>query len=156
MHMVGQYSLVVSTRSILSEDESERVRTFLRRRLQREHGGNVTALARELGIPQPRMSRTLNERHGVSLDTARALARIEGLNVQSVLRDPRELAAELAREAGVPEDAVRRVLTEPEDDPPRAALWYIDRMRAFAALVGGGGSGTFPVAGQGSHRSSAA
>lgn len=134
----------VPSRSILSEAESDRVRVFLRKRLAKEHGGNVASLAREMGVTQPRLSRTLNERHGVSLDTAKAVAEIEGIGLMSVLRDPRELAAELAREVGMAEGAVQRVLGEPEDDPPRPALHYVERMRLFEALEGMPAPGTPP------------
>lgn len=88
---------IVPTRAILTLAESERVRSLLRRRLAALHDGNVTALARELGLSQPQLSRTMNQAHGVSLATARALARIEGVDVESILSDPRTVAARICR-----------------------------------------------------------
>lgn len=125
---------IVPTRAILTLAESERVRSLLRRRLAALHDGNVTALARELGLSQPQLSRTMNQAHGVSLATARALARIEGVDVESILSDPRTVAARICRGGGVPESAIAHVLEEPEGEDPRPAFYWILRMRAFADL----------------------
>jgi hypothetical protein len=77
----------------------------------------------------------LNARAKPSLATAEALARIEGTDVTSVLLGPRELAARLAREGGVPEDAIAHVLAESIPEEEHHALWWIDRMRAAATLA---------------------
>lgn len=130
----------VPTRAILSEAQSARIVDALRRRVRVRHNGNVTELARELGLPQPRLSRTLNGAHGASLATATALARVEGVSVESILSSPRERAAELAREAGVSDRAIARVLAEPEREEPRPVLFYVDRMRAYAVLDDDGAS----------------
>jgi transcriptional regulator with XRE-family HTH domain len=124
---------VVPTRAILTAAESERVRFLLRRRLATHHDNNVTALARELGLSQPQLSRTLNQAHGVSLSTARALARVEGVDVESVLNDPRTVAARICR-GNVPESAIQRALEEPEGDEARPAFYWIERMKALAVL----------------------
>jgi len=112
-----------------------RVVAGLRRRLEREHGGNARALARELGMSQPPLWQLLNEKTRPSFATAEALARVERLAVQSVLTGPRELAAALAREIGVSEVAIQRVLDEPEESDLRPTLAYVDRMRAFALVL---------------------
>lgn len=118
----------------LSDAQADRVLTALRRRLAGEHANNQVALARELGIAQPSLWQLLNERTSPSLATAEALARILGVSVESVLNDPRERAALLAREGGVPESAIRRVLEEPPGDAPRPVLYWIDKMKAAAVF----------------------
>lgn len=105
---------------------------LLLRRLE-THSGNATALARELGQTQSTISRTLSRRHGVSMDMVRALADAEGISWESVLRDPRERAAEIAREsARVPEFAIGRVLAESSSDAPLSVLDWLERMQAWA------------------------
>ena len=52
---------------------------------------------------------------------------------------PREEAAALAREAGILETAIRRVLAEPEPLGYRPPLYYVDRMREVARLGDGSG-----------------
>jgi hypothetical protein len=48
---------------------------------------------------------------------------------------PRQRAATLAREDGAPEEAIAAMLTEPEEESPRSVLFYVDRIRAHAALA---------------------
>lgn len=131
----------VQRRSILSPTQSARVVAALRRRLHDLHKGIVTELAKEMGVGQPTLQRTLAGTHGASLTTAEALAHAMGVGVESILRSPRERAAELCREMRISEIAIRHVLAEPEEAEERAVLWYVDRMRAFAQLE----SGSIPV-----------
>ncbi len=120
----------------LSEAQIERVVHALKRRRDRVHAGNVLALAKELGISQPALWQILNRKTKPSYGTAEGLAKLEGVAVESILTGPKERAAALAREAGVPELAIRSVLDEPELDEPKPVLWWVDRMRAVALLGG--------------------
>lgn len=95
----------------------------------------MTSLARELGIKQPSLWTMLRERSRPSLRTAETLAHLEGVSVESVLAFPRDRAAEIAREGGIPESAIARVMAEPEGDEERVLGW-LDRMRAVAILGG--------------------
>lgn len=125
--------------SHLTGAQSDRVVRALRRRLHQEHQGNVSALAREIGISQPVLSRTLNERHGATMATTEAIARAEGVPVASILYGPRERAIEICREAGIPEVALERVEAEPEPDEFHTTMWWIERIKAVATLGSGSG-----------------
>lgn len=118
----------------LGEAQSRRVLTLLQQRLDLVHAGNQTSLARELKMSQPALWELLNDRTKPSLATADALARASGVVVESILYSPREHAAALAREIGVPARAIQQVLAESDDAVPRPVLHYTDRMRAVALL----------------------
>ena len=121
----------------LSDEQIARVLEALRRRLATRHAGNVLAFSRELKCSQPALWQIFNDRTRPSFGMAETLAQLEGVSVESIINDPRDRAAELAREGGVPEPAIRRVLEEPPGDAPRPVLWWIDRMRAAAAFFPG-------------------
>lgn len=92
----------------LSDEQAARVLGFLDRRLRSVHGGVQSKLARELGMAQPSLWQLLNGETRPSLATADAIAKVENLSLETVLAGPRERAAALAREIGVPERAMRR------------------------------------------------
>jgi len=100
--------LVSVGRRELTEEQGIRVLGRLRARLAREHGDNVLAFSREIGISQSSLWKIFNDRARPSLATAEALARLEGVSVETLLVGPRERAAMLAREVGVPEHASGR------------------------------------------------
>lgn len=118
----------------LSDAQAARVLSVLRRRLAEVHGGNQVKLATELGIAPSSLWLILNERTSASLATAEALAHRMGVDVESILGDPRDIAARICRTGGVPEPAIRRVLEEPPGDAPRPVLYWIDKMRAAAVF----------------------
>ena len=124
-----RYLQAVSKRG-LSDVQIERVLGRLNVRLARVHEGNASALAEEIGMSQPAMWQLLNRRTRPSFGTVETLARLEGVAVESILSSPRDSAARIAREGGVPAAAIARVLSEPEVDRP--ILWWIDRMRLVA------------------------
>ncbi len=132
--MIGAVRLHFVGRRELTAEQGARVAGRLRVRLERTHGGNVLAFSRELQISQSSLWKLFNDRASPSFATAEALARVEGIPVETLLTGPRERAAALAREVGVPEGAIRRVLEQPEDDPPRPVLDYVDLMRLYARL----------------------
>lgn len=114
-------------------EQVARVVAALERRRDRVHGGVAVALARELRISQPALWQILHGQTKPSYGTAEALAQLEGVAVESILSSPRDRAAALAREAGISEAAIRRVMDEPESEP-RPVLHWTDRMRAVALL----------------------
>lgn len=132
--MIGAARLHFVGRRELTAEQGERVAGRLRVRLERVHGGNVLAFSRELGISQSSLWKLFNARASPSFATAEALAKVEGVTVETLLTGPRERAAALAREVGVPEVAIRKVLEAPEDDPPRPVLDYVDMMRLYEKL----------------------
>lgn len=123
----------------LSEPQGDRALAALRRRLQEVHAGDVAALARELRALASVLAQVLFGRVLCPRGLALALARVEGVSLDVLLAGPREEAAELAREAGIAEGAIARVLAEPEPLGYRPPLYYVDRMRAVAALGDGSG-----------------
>ena len=124
-------TLIRMSRRGLSVAQIDRVLEVLARRCQRVHAGNQSELAKELRISQPAIWAIMNRRTPPSRETIEALAKLEGLSVESVLASPRARAADIAREGGIPEAAVSAVLAEP-DDESRSVLWWIDQMRAAA------------------------
>lgn len=123
----------------LTEPQGDRATAALRRRLQVRHGGDVVALARELRVLEPVLRRVLAGQVLCPSALALALAKLEGVPLEVLLAGPREEAAQLAREAGIPAGAIARVLAEPEPLGYRPPLYYVDRMRAVAALGDGSG-----------------
>lgn len=113
----------------LSDAQIERVLAVLSRRIERVHGGNTSALAKELKISQPALWQVMNRRTRPSYGTAETLAKLEGLAVESILNSPRERAAALAREGGLSAAAIARVMSEPEPAQERPVLWWIARMQ---------------------------
>ncbi len=131
----------------LTEAQAIRVMARLRQRLEREHQGNVLGLARDLKtVTQPALWKLLNDRAKPSLATVRALADAEGVTVEAIMSTARERAAAVAKEAKIPDDAIRRVLAEPEPEEQQSILWWIDRMRATALLSGSPVSTPSPAA----------
>lgn len=116
----------------LTPAQSAQVVAALRRRLD-HHRGNESALARELGIGQSNVHRTITGEHGASMATAQALASVTGVAVESILASPKERAVAIAREGRLPEGAIRRVEEEPETDV-RPTLYWIERILAYARL----------------------
>lgn len=139
-------TLCFVSKHALTDPQGDRVLAALRRRLETVHGGNVLALSRELGKSQSALWQLFNDRTRPSLAMAQALAGVMGCSVDTLLSGPRERAAELAREIGVPEQAIARVLAEPEPLGARPVLWFVDRMRAVATLGDGSGEIETPSA----------
>lgn len=131
-------------RRSLNPDENERVREGLRQLLRRFE--SQTALAQATGISQATIS-NINGGKPTSFATARAIAGALGITEQDLLAgrqghhsDRRAVAAELAREDGIIEDAIQSVLAEPlhAADAHRSALWWAIRMkRREIDLLGG-------------------
>jgi hypothetical protein len=121
----------------LTKSQGDRVLAALARRRDEAHGGNVLALSRELKKSQSALWQLFEGRTRPSYKMAVALAGAMGCSVESLLASPRERAAELAREIGVSEGAIQRVLREPDDGSPRATLHYVDLMRAFDGFAPG-------------------
>jgi len=69
-----------------------------------------------------------------SYGTAVSLAGLMECPVESILSTARERAAEIARDGGIAEAGIAAALAEP-DDETRSVLWWIDRMRAHAAIA---------------------
>ncbi len=127
------------TRAGLSEEQNERVRKLVRECLARP-GMNQPLLAEELGVSQGQISGLLSKRQGTTFPFVRALATFLKTSEWDILgmvppprpapQSPRELAAELAREAGVSEAAIASILAE-SVPPERAnwpALWWANQM----------------------------
>lgn len=133
-HMESAATLLPMRSRYLTQAQSAQVVIGLRRRLERAHGGNVSALAREIGVSQPSLSRILRGEYGASMAVAQALADAERLAVESILASPRERAVAIAREAALDEVAIERVQHE-QDDPERTTLYWIERILAFAKLA---------------------
>lgn len=127
-------TLVIVGKTELTEAQGARVLAALERRRDVEHKGNVNALARELGKSQAALWQIFAHRTRPSLAMAHALASALRVPLGVLLRGPREEAADLAREAGVSEIAIQRVLAEHEPVGYRPPLYYVDRMRAVEAL----------------------
>lgn len=123
----------VPSREVLTAEENARALARLRR-LWKESGKTQAEFAEALGVAQPALSRTLNEVHGVGLAMLRAMADFEGVSMDAILRTPRERAAELAREDGMPAAAIAAALAEP-DVEGRGVLSWLERMRAHATLA---------------------
>ena len=123
----------------LSEPQGDRALAALRRRLEVTHAGDVAALARELRALASVLAQVLSGRVLCPRGLALALARVAGVTMEQLLAGPREEAAELAREAGIAEGAIARVLAEPEPLGYRPPLYYVDRMREVARLGDGSG-----------------
>ena len=104
-------------------------------RAQRDaaHDEKNTRLAAVLGISQSAVSQILSGHTRPSYGTAAALAADIGCSVDFLLSTPRERAAEIARDGGIPAAGIAAALAEP-DDESRSVLWWLDRMRAHAAL----------------------
>jgi len=118
----------------LSDEQIRRVRAALRAHRDAKHAGSNTSIAAVLGISQPAVSQILSGHTRPSYGTAASLAADMGCPVDRILSTPRERAAEIARDGGIPPSAIEAALAEP-DDESRSVLWWIDRMRAHAALV---------------------
>lgn len=127
-----RYSPRVSKRG-LSDAQIERVRSAMRAHRDARCGGNATKLATALGISQSAVSQILSGQTRPAYGTAAALAADMEVPVESILSTPRERAAEIARDGGLPASAIAAAMAE-EDDGTRSVLWWIDRMRAHAAL----------------------
>lgn len=69
----------------LSRAEAERVRVALQRLCDGKYKGNKSALGRAIGRSQPAVTQLLNGTNLASLETARLVARLEGVDVSSYL-----------------------------------------------------------------------
>jgi len=123
----------------LTPEQNERVRKLVRECLARPDM-NQPLLAKELDVTQGQISGLLSERQGTTFPFVVKLARYLKKSEWEILgmappprpaqQTPRELAADLARAAGVSEEAIASVLAEPI--PPERdtwpALWWANRM----------------------------
>lgn len=89
-------------RPAIPPEQARRVMKAIERQLAKRDG-NASALARDLGMTQPSLSNLRAGKNGPSLNTARAVAALEGVDVFTLLGE---------RAAGD---------TAPHSDPPRAA-----------------------------------
>lgn len=117
----------------LAPPQIERVVRLLRRRMEEVHDGNLSRLAKELGIAQSSLWEIVHRGHPPSRATVESLARLLDRSVESILTSPRERAAGIARESGVSEAALSAAMSEPDDESMTVLEW-IDRIRAFATL----------------------
>lgn len=124
----------------LSRPEAERVKTALQRLLDERFKGNRTALAKGLGRSQPAVTQLLDGTNLASLETARRVAKLEGLDVTSYLDEhahdapadepfpSKSRAAQSARLLLMDEWAIDQMLTEPPpaglSADPGPVFWF--------------------------------
>lgn len=124
----------------LSPTESERVRNAMERLLKERFDGNRTELGRKLSRSQPAITQLLTGTNAASLETARRVAKLEGVPVMSYLDEtadadeeegefPSKLrAARAARALGLDDWAVETMLTEEAPaglrSDPGAVFWF--------------------------------
>lgn len=134
-------------------EERKAVAAYVLDRLETEcraERGRASQVAKVTGFSTAHIANVRKKERGIGDDFARAMARMWGFESYAALetealrwvrehpdavpddRHPRRTeAARLCREAGVPEEAIRRVLVEPvaPEDESRPTLWWADRMR---------------------------
>lgn len=124
----------------LPEPRVQAIKAFVRQIMQNDFGGSISATARALKMPQSQLSDLLNDRRGLGLAGVERAADYAKVTLDEVVgrkpprakpMDRRELAAELALEDGVHEEAIRAVLSEEmkAEDAQRSTLWWARRMR---------------------------
>lgn len=144
MHMaidIGLKMEPVAGSKALTPAQNDAVREWTRE-LLKQYEGNQTLLAPKLGLSQPTLSSFLNGRSGTSYGTVERLAKLLGKSEQEILgkrggstaprHDRRALAAELAREDGVLEEAIASVLDQPPQpgDEKLSTVRWVDRIRS--------------------------
>lgn len=127
------------SRSGLTPEQNERLRDLLHEVLRKpENTQKIIAI--ELGMTQSGLSSFLSGRAGTTYPTVEKLAKLLKMQEWEVLgKAPpdladlpgRELAAALARQAGIGEAAIAQVMAEPLTAATERwpALWWADRMR---------------------------
>lgn len=126
----------------LPEHRVQAIQAFVRRIMQTDFEGSISATARALGMAQSQLSDLLNDRRGLGLAGVERVADYAGVTIDEVVgRKPpqarsssgvrRDLAAELARDDAVQEAAIQAVLAEElkPEDAQRSILWWARRMR---------------------------
>lgn len=131
-------------RPSLSETETARVVEALERLYDGRFKKNETALAGALGRTQPGISQLRDGTNKPSLDTARRVARLEGVPVTNYLDETageqgsvseRQRAAQSARLVRLPEWAIEQMLNEPmpENTSELNAMAWFRRIEMLAA-----------------------
>jgi hypothetical protein len=124
----------------LSPTESDRVRKAMERLLKDRFDGNRTELGRKLSRSQPAITQLITGTNDPSLETARRVAKLEGVPVTSYLDGTAETdddtgefpsklrAARAARALGLDDWAVEQMLTEEPPaglrSDPGAVFWF--------------------------------
>jgi transcriptional regulator with XRE-family HTH domain len=127
----------------LTPEQNECVRGHLRELVKKY--GTQAKLAARLGVQQPTISSILSDKYGASYHVVERMAALLGVDEREILgkmpgKGPvlpkgaeamRELAADLARQDGVHQEAIDSVLAEPlaPGAEARSILWWADRMR---------------------------
>ena len=126
----------------------ERLQHTLRRLRDERFSGSAQQLARALSLSQSAVSQLISGRTTPSLGTLRRIARLSGLTIGALLDGAgaldafphRALAAQIARDGGLPEAAIQAVLASPATDdlPVLAWLKRIEATSILGAVASGG------------------
>lgn len=152
---VTVYEMNESGKPSLSPTEAERVRKAIER-LYVRFGRNATELGRQIGRSQPAVTQLRMGTNTASLETAKRVAKLEGVPVTTYLDGSasdaveaesdtafpsKSRAARASRELALPDWAVQRMLTEPPPEglrgDPGAVFWF-RRVEQLLSAVGPG------------------